>query len=1183
MIDETVSPDVRQAKLEKQLELLRKKQRQKHAHQMLSLQARCQSADASRAEKSPRKSEISRRMGDAAAGDDTWAPYAYDGPQSYELSDPDGLCPNEVQVIRVNSQFDNQPNSPPESPSFFSHLRNNGGRTDKRKQYSVGALSTQDSEEMGITRSSTVLSSLDQDGLLLSESEDESDDKTPMNFLRTTSNLDETNTRFSCNHSAESSKPKNSTITTHKQSLPSSAGLEPQPLSRVIDWCANLSPVHDDSKPEQPVCVGQSLEPNELRKKLPVAAAPLDSGPKINVVPPPASPGKTGKTTPISEQTNDAKPNASYTQSTEQVDGKCARSSVDITNPQMLFEDEEEIKMASYKRGSQASSIGSNLFDPTENLEEFILQPGPQGNTIRCRITRDKRGVDRGLFPTYYLHMEQDDRKFFLLAARRRKRSATSNYVISCDATNLSRNAECFAGKLRSNFLGTHFILYGGGKRVSHSQSRANRSYASVRSNERGGDAPEDGILNSDASRELAVILYDTNVLGFKGPRRMTVLIPELTAGSQRVEFGPNGVAETMLEAWKQKSTTGIMELHNKSPVWNEDTQSYVLNFYGRVTQASVKNFQIVHDNDSDYVIMQFGRIADDVFTMDYAYPMCALQAFGIAISSFDGKLAYYYSQPSRPATVENGKAPECRRHYTSNWHISSAPVNLCSAQPMNAWIPKPESLNTSLQAEPNVRSEEPDLHSNRTTQNANFSGSIPACGEEARNNENIIPVIEKSNIELGCSESVHSSVAAGSIHRQSLSKMARQFNTAFEFHDSYAQSNQTSLSRPDKNNTHIGKCICCGKMYSRCTCPHRKARCSARGRIDHLHGIRAHFKRCRVTDKRVKEPDRLEEDFDSLSQAVPDSPLGNVCQKIFNTDGESLNLIFDTASVVSIISQTDLVAFYPSAVVIPKTTIVKGITGHSPPVVGSCALRLVIIHSGAVSCQFLVFNSGPPILGLKIPLEDMFIELTTISIPFGLSVSSAIFQDAMNKLFLGFVVTQIMLDIRDEAPSNDSKRGVTRRMRTSAGMVLLKNIDLLKVTGHEAFEFIYGPKMFIGRSSAAMVQSWNILLSVYNYNIEHRNANQIPHVDFLSRHSAAEASLNSDCLQAQPPSIHPSILIWDTRKYLGSAIIALRKGWNFPNMTRTYTLNPLTQANQSEQQLINSSVIPIASSGQTA
>ena len=41
-----------------------------------------------------------------------------------------------------------------------------------------------------------------------------------------------------------------------------------------------------------------------------------------------------------------------------------------------------------------------------------------------------------------------------------------------------------------------------------------------------------------------------------------------------------------------------------------------------------------------DYIVMQFGRVSEDVFTMDYNYPMCALQAFGIALSSFDGKLA---------------------------------------------------------------------------------------------------------------------------------------------------------------------------------------------------------------------------------------------------------------------------------------------------------------------------------------------------------------------------------------------------------------------------------------------------------------------------------------------------------------------------------------------------------------
>lgn len=44
-----------------------------------------------------------------------------------------------------------------------------------------------------------------------------------------------------------------------------------------------------------------------------------------------------------------------------------------------------------------------------------------------------------------------------------------------------------------------------------------------------------------------------------------------------------------------------LVKLHNKMPAWNEETQSYVLNFHGRVTQASVKNFQIILDDDREW------------------------------------------------------------------------------------------------------------------------------------------------------------------------------------------------------------------------------------------------------------------------------------------------------------------------------------------------------------------------------------------------------------------------------------------------------------------------------------------------------------------------------------------------------------------------------------------------------
>lgn len=39
---------------------------------------------------------------------------------------------------------------------------------------------------------------------------------------------------------------------------------------------------------------------------------------------------------------------------------------------------------------------------------EFVLQPAPQGRTVRCRLTRDKKGMDRGLYPSYFLHLDTD-------------------------------------------------------------------------------------------------------------------------------------------------------------------------------------------------------------------------------------------------------------------------------------------------------------------------------------------------------------------------------------------------------------------------------------------------------------------------------------------------------------------------------------------------------------------------------------------------------------------------------------------------------------------------------------------------------------------------------------------------------------------------------------------------------
>lgn len=92
----------------------------------------------------------------------------------------------------------------------------------------------------------------------------------------------------------------------------------------------------------------------------------------------------------------------------------------------------------------------------------------------------------------------------------------------------------------------------------------------------------------------------------------------------------------------------GSLVLRNKSPRWHDQLKCWCLNFHGRVTVASVKNFQLVaspeHDGprgpEHDNVILQFGKVEKDVFTMDYRYPISAFQAFAICLSSFDTKIA---------------------------------------------------------------------------------------------------------------------------------------------------------------------------------------------------------------------------------------------------------------------------------------------------------------------------------------------------------------------------------------------------------------------------------------------------------------------------------------------------------------------------------------------------------------
>lgn len=300
-----------------------------------------------------------------------------------------------------------------------------------------------------------------------------------------------------------------------------------------------------------------------------------------------------------------------------------------------------------------------------------VKQPGPRGHLLQCFIRRNRSTQ------TYVLYLNvtnalADDGKF-LLAAQKSRHATCTDYTISLNNDDISRGSKAYVGKLRANFLGTKFTVYDGcpphtGAKLT--KSRSTRVFGSKQVSPRvpSGNFP------------VSHISYELNMLGSRGPRRMNCIMDAIPLSA----IGPGGVAPTQMEFtrinndlfpsvpfFRSKSKSVVatdsssslrsplfvpgeapLVLRNKSPRWHEQLQCWCLNFHGRVTVASVKNFQLVAEatassedghnsgSEQEVVILQFGKVGKDLFTMDYRYPLSAFQAFAICLSSFDTKIA---------------------------------------------------------------------------------------------------------------------------------------------------------------------------------------------------------------------------------------------------------------------------------------------------------------------------------------------------------------------------------------------------------------------------------------------------------------------------------------------------------------------------------------------------------------
>lgn len=304
-----------------------------------------------------------------------------------------------------------------------------------------------------------------------------------------------------------------------------------------------------------------------------------------------------------------------------------------------------------FDRGAMARPAPIPSWANVQARREFAVQPVVNDGThVRCHVSR-RRGPF-GLFPTYVLYLDGSQTTTTRLAdatpvliARKRKKAKCTHYVIGDDGAERSVNEThaSYVGKLKANFIGTRFELLDSGSRPRAWGVAATRGFddGGFMNDDDDDDDDHDDDDDDDGPprRRLASVRYAVNPLGARGPRTMSMSLFRRR----------NGEDETGTTPQEEDSS---IELVSATPKWNPVTKAYVLNFNnGRVTRPSVKNFQLVQRQSvaassegspvtPGRLVAQFGRVDDDLFTLDFAFPLSPLDAFAACLSAFESKFA---------------------------------------------------------------------------------------------------------------------------------------------------------------------------------------------------------------------------------------------------------------------------------------------------------------------------------------------------------------------------------------------------------------------------------------------------------------------------------------------------------------------------------------------------------------
>lgn len=264
-------------------------------------------------------------------------------------------------------------------------------------------------------------------------------------------------------------------------------------------------------------------------------------------------------------------------------------------------------------------------------------RPAPAGEgLVRCYILRSKGSWGGQL--CYSMFLENCD--MFLMSARKRKKTKSSYYVISQDEQDTSRHSDKCIAKLKANLMGSELTLW---DRTEHPEVRKGFGAEALCTQFRA--------FSMEAGKDKEA--EDKGKKAAAGPERSMWIMFGMPGSGWRPSF-PEGGADSLsiyldlargqpdhmpaeMARHVRVLTVRAPELERKVP----GTKGFTIDQEGRVKEPSKKNFQLVawsplSGEVADEVVLQFGKVDENKYALDFAFPLSMKQAFAIALTAMD-------------------------------------------------------------------------------------------------------------------------------------------------------------------------------------------------------------------------------------------------------------------------------------------------------------------------------------------------------------------------------------------------------------------------------------------------------------------------------------------------------------------------------------------------------------------